>query len=216
MEDPVPEALRRVGDAFAGYPRRAVLDGCPHCRGRVPVADHDLFSLTLSLGGTVGTDDDAKSLLPLLLERLVTTDELDADIVLGMLVRAGGWHTWPVGERDALQAYLDAVWHRLLGSYPSHAGAVRDASTFLAAARPLHSDVGRYLRIWDATPGASPDRHLADLVIGWAYGARVPDDAVAWARLPRVRQRLYAAFARDPDAPWSDRLAQAYDLLVAG
>ncbi|GAA5183541.1 hypothetical protein GCM10023322_23060 [Rugosimonospora acidiphila] len=209
------EALRRVGVAFAGYPRRAVLDGCPHCRGQVSVADHDLFSLALSLGGTVGTDADLKSLLPLLLERLVTGDELDADTVLGKLTLAGGWQTWPAGERDALRGYLDTVWRSILSRYPARCGGLRDASSFLIAARPLHEGVGRYLRIWDATPGAAPDRHLADLVIDWVGGSGIPDDAVAWARRPAVRDRLYAAVVRDLDAPWSGRLAQAYDFLAA-
>src|SRR5262249_54430398 len=145
MDDRVREALRRVGDAFARYPRRTVLEGCPHCRGQVSVADHDLFSLTLSLGGTVGAADDLKSLLPLLLERLVTDDELDADIVLGKLTLAGGWHAWPAGERDALGEYLDAVWRCVLSRYPARIGALCDASTFLIAARPLHHSVERYL-----------------------------------------------------------------------
>jgi hypothetical protein len=37
--------------------------------------------LTFSLGNTVGDRDDVKSLLPLLLERLVASDELDPAIV---------------------------------------------------------------------------------------------------------------------------------------
>jgi hypothetical protein len=213
-EDRLPAALLRVREAFAGYPRRAVLDGCPHCRGRVPVDEHDLFSLAISLGGTVGTDDDLKSLLPLLLERLITTDELDETVVFGKLTMVGGWRGWPVGERDAIQSYLDATWHHLLTRYPPNLGSLRDATAFLTAVRPLHAHLERYLRTWDDTHGPAPDRHLADLVLGWVHGADPPAEAVAWAHRPTVRQRLFAAFARDADAPWAGDLAQAHDFLA--
>ncbi len=77
----------RLREAFAGHPRSAVLDGCPHCRGSVRVDDADLFSLTISLGNTVGDRDDVKSLLPMLLERLITSTELCPEIVLGKLAQ---------------------------------------------------------------------------------------------------------------------------------
>jgi hypothetical protein len=81
MDSDLTAAVARLREAFARYPRRAVLDGCPHCRGRVPVDDHDLFALTIGLGSTVGGRDDVKSLLPILLERLATSGELDPTIV---------------------------------------------------------------------------------------------------------------------------------------
>nr|WP_042179351.1 hypothetical protein [Kibdelosporangium sp. MJ126-NF4]CEL13774.1 hypothetical protein [Kibdelosporangium sp. MJ126-NF4]CTQ88142.1 hypothetical protein [Kibdelosporangium sp. MJ126-NF4] len=76
MDGNLAAALTRLGQAFAPYPRRAVLDGCPHCRSSTTVGEHDLFSLSIRLGNTVGGRDDVKSLLPLLFERLVTSDEL--------------------------------------------------------------------------------------------------------------------------------------------
>jgi hypothetical protein len=116
------EAIVRVEAVFAAYPRRAVLEGCPHCRGDVKVADHDLFSLTIRLGNTVGTEADVKALLPTLLKSLVTTDELDPGIVLGKVAP-----TWPAEEREAVDRFLDAVWPEL------PIGAFHDAETFLAA-----------------------------------------------------------------------------------
>jgi hypothetical protein len=122
MDSRLTEALARIETAFAAYPRRAVLEGCPHCRGDVSVADHDLFSLTIRLGNTVGTEADVKALLPTLLKSLVTTGELDPGIVLGKVSPS-----WPAEEREAVDGFLDAVWQEL------PIGAFYDVETFLAA-----------------------------------------------------------------------------------
>ncbi|MCG5469528.1 hypothetical protein LADH09A_003443 [Micromonospora sp. LAH09] len=98
MDDELTAALARVRDAFARYPRRAVLDGCPHCKGSVVVDEHDLFSLTISLGNTVGDRADVKSLLPVLLERLLVSEDLYPAIVLGK-ASYEEWRTWPRAEQ---------------------------------------------------------------------------------------------------------------------
>ena len=121
MDGELAAAVARLREAFARYPRRAVLDGCPHCRGPVPVDDRDLFSLTISLGNTVGSREDVKALLPMLLERLVTSMELDPGIVLGKLPHEK-WRAWPRAEQDAVDGYLDAVWRSLLAEYFGRSG----------------------------------------------------------------------------------------------
>ncbi|MEV4107724.1 hypothetical protein [Nonomuraea sp. NPDC049695] len=103
MDDGLAAAVGRLRETFVRYPRRTVLEGCPHCRGSVLVDEHDLFSLTISLGGTVGTSDDVKSLVPLLLERLATGNELMPSMVLTLLVQQG-WRTWPTAEQEATTA----------------------------------------------------------------------------------------------------------------
>ncbi len=122
MTTRLTEALAQIETVFAAYPRRAVLEGCPHCRGDVRVADHDLFWLTIKLGNTVGTEADVKALLPTLLQSLVTTGELDPGIVLGKVLP-----TWPAEERAAVDRFLDAVWQEL------PIGAFYDTEAFLAA-----------------------------------------------------------------------------------
>jgi hypothetical protein len=143
-------AVARLQEAFAWYPRRAVLEGCAHCRGSVPVDDHDLFSLTISLGNTVGSRDDLKSLLPMLLERMVTSTELDPAIVLGKLPREQ-WRTWPEAEQGAIDSYLDAVWRSVLAEYPSQVGSFLDSATFLDAVVAAGESVGRFLDIWEVS-----------------------------------------------------------------
>ena len=128
-------AMAQLRDAFVRYPGRAVLDGCPHCRGPVPVDDHDLFSLAIGLGNTVGSRDDLKHLLPLLLERMVTSMELDPAIVLGKLPRER-WRTWSDSEQDAIDGYLNTVWRSLLATYPSPGGSRGGVSSRRCGAGP--------------------------------------------------------------------------------
>lgn len=205
-------ALAQVAQAFAAYPRRAVLEGCPHCRGSVPVHEHDLYSLTISLGSTVGDRHDVKSLLPLLLERLVTSAELDPDIVLGKLAYEQ-WRTWPAVEQQAVDRYLAAVWRSVLAEFPSRIGAFPDAATFLTAATRAGEHVDRFLTTWHDIPGPAADRHLAQLVNDLDFSARRGGPLITWVRRDPVRRRLLAAFERDLDEPWADDLARAYDLV---
>ena len=107
----------------------------------MPVNEHDLYALTISLGNTVGTRDDVKSLLPMLLERLVATGELDPGIVLGKLPREQ-WRTWP-GHEAAIDGYLDAVWRSLLAEYPPRVRIVH-RRRHLRRRRP--STLGSWLR----------------------------------------------------------------------
>ena len=193
MDSPLATAIAEVEAAFAGYPRQPVLAGCPHCRGDVRVEDHDLFSLTISLGNTVGTEADVKALLPMLLANLVTTTELDPGIVIGKVSP-----TWPVAERQAVDHFLDAAWRQLLTDFPAKLGAFHDVPTFLnAVPNPEH-----FLASWPQ--GSAPDRHLAACVL------TTTDD---WAHRDSVRERLLKAFERDHDQPWADEFAVAHDFV---
>ncbi|MGC4868979.1 hypothetical protein ACLQ3B_26465 [Micromonospora sp. DT53] len=212
MENELMAALSGVRDAFARYPRRAVLDGCPHCEGSVLVDEHDLFALTISLGNTVGSRADVKALLPVLLERLLGSDDLDPDIVLGKLPHQE-WRTWPRVEQEAIDAYLDAVWRSLLADHPPRLGSFTDPVTFLDAARAAGEHVERFLDVWDATLTPPADRHLAELVAGLNFANHKPSVLGDWLRRAATRDRLHRAWERDYDSPWADGLAEAYDLL---
>jgi len=212
VDDKLVAAMTRVQDAFARYPRRGVLDGCPHCEGSVLVDDHDLFALTISLGNTVGSRDDVKSLLPVLLERLVMSEELFPHIVLGKLSHEE-WRTWPEVEQDAVDGYLDAVWRSVLAGHPSRLGSFLDAVTFLDAALLTGDSIDRFFHTWDVTLTSSADRHLAETVNGLNFAAQKPSALGDWLRRDTTRDRLYRAFERDHNSAWADDLARAYDLL---
>ncbi|WP_344870658.1 hypothetical protein [Allokutzneria multivorans] len=214
MNEDLAAALARVDHAFASYPRRAVLDGCPHCAGETTVDEHDLYSLTIKLGNTIGDRHDVKSLLPLLLRELTVSDSLDPGIVLGKLAREQ-WRTWASAEQAAINDYLDALWHALLADFPSRVGAFVGAADFLAAVVHTDSGVERYLAAWDAVSSGAADRHLALLVNDFDFRARRADAVVvAWLRRASTRDRLLAAFERDHSAPWADELAAAHDRIV--
>jgi hypothetical protein len=213
-------ALGRLRAAFAGYPVRDVLPGCPCCKGDVRWAEHDLVSLSISLGNVVGTFDDLKSLLPVLLARLVDHDvgaaeRPDETVVLGKLVTERHWRTWPDAERDAVEGYLRAVWRALLSTYPARTGAFLDAATFLYAVGPVYGDLSWFLRTWRAVNPPAADRHLANLVLAWVSTGRLPDEVVRWLAEPTTRGLVYLAFVR-ATGPWADDLARAYDYLAVG
>ncbi|MGW5106720.1 hypothetical protein [Nocardia sp. NPDC004123] len=212
MDAALANTLTRVGQAFSPYPHRAVLDGCPHCRPTTLVDEHDLFSLTMRLGTTVGSRTDVKSLLPLLLERLVTSRELDPYIVLSKLAQEQ-WRTWPSVEQQAIEEYLATVWRALLAQFPSQTGAFVDAADFLAAVDETGDGVDPFLATWDTVLGPAADRHLALLVNSYIYADRRHKVTAAWLYRKTIRNRLLTAFERDHDAAWADDLAMAYDIL---
>ncbi|WP_021591250.1 hypothetical protein [Actinomadura welshii] len=212
MDEDLAAVLARLDQVFAPYPRRAVLDGCPHCRPATPVDEDDLFPLTLRLGGTVGGREDVKSLLPLLFERMVTSGELDGSIVLSTLTKEQ-WRHWPSAEQQAIDDYLDAVWRSLLRQFPSRIGAFFDAAAFLQAAATTGDSIGRYLAVWDTIPDPAADRHLAQLVNEHDFADARRRGLTAWLCREVTIDRLISAFERDHDAAWADDLAMAYDLL---
>lgn len=212
MDDDLVAVLARLDEVFGAYPRRAVLEGCPHCRPETPVDENHLYSLTLHLGGTVGSRDDVKSLLPLLLERMVTSAELDGGIVLSKLPKER-WRDWPRDEQRAIDDYLDAVWRSLLSHFPSRVGAFPDAAAFLTAAAMTGDDPDRYLAVWDATHGTAADRHLAHLVNDHDFAGARRGALTAWLCREHMSDRLLSAFERDHDTTWADDLAKAHDVL---
>ncbi|WP_330179320.1 hypothetical protein OHB26_22945 [Nocardia sp. NBC_01503] len=211
MGDEVALALAGVASAFVAYPRRQTLERCPHCGPPVRVDEADLYWLALKLGNTVGGRDDVKALLPMLLERLVTAEALDPELVLGKLAQHE-WGSWPEAERRAVEDYLDAVWGRLLAEFPSRVGAFTSAREFLRAIAAAHIEPARYLRVWESDTGSAADRHLAKLVIETVYQRRPDAATVAWLRCEPVRERLFRAFERDHAGAWGDDFARAFDL----
>lgn len=204
-------ALKTVRAAFAGYPQWTVLDRCPHCGPPIRVAERDLFWLSIKLGNTVGGHEDVKAFLPLLLERLISSNELDVDIVLGKLAREH-YSDWPVAERRAVDGYLDAVWRSILSEFPSQMGAFTGVREFLDGIAAAGIDANHFLTVWDTTATVAADRHLAALV-SEVMAVRLPGEVLAdWVRKDAVRTRLLRAYEHNHAESWSDELALAYDL----
>ncbi|MFE3189743.1 hypothetical protein ACFXHA_12090 [Nocardia sp. NPDC059240] len=212
MTEEIAAALRGLASAFEHYPQRPVLQRCPHCGPPVRVAEVDLFWLSLKLGNTVGDISDVKAFLPLLFERLVTTDELDGGIVLGKLAQQD-WLSWPPPERLAVDTVIDAIWLALLSEFPSRIGAFTDPADFLAAVATATVPVDGFLTVWDSTHGEAADRHLAEFVNGAPFSGRLAPEVRAWIGRKSLRNRLLRAYERHHEDPeWSDAFARAHDL----
>ncbi|GAB2551524.1 hypothetical protein [Nocardia heshunensis] len=215
MTEGISAALRDLASAFDRYPRRPILERCPHCGPPVRVAEVDLYWLSLKLGNTVGNADDVKALLPLLFERLATTGDLDPGIVLGKLPQHD-WLSWPPPERTAVDAVLNEIWLALLSEFPSQTGTFTNAAKFLAAVATANIPSDRFLSVWDATHTSPADRRLAEFVIAF-YSVRRPNPEIRlWLGRESVRDRLLHAFEdNSADPEWSDAFAHAHDLAAA-
>ncbi|GAB0108630.1 hypothetical protein JMUB6875_76650 [Nocardia sp. JMUB6875] len=212
MNEGIVAALRDIAQAFASYPRRPVLERCPHCGPPVRIEEVDLFWLSIKLGNTVGDGTDVKALLPVLFERLITTDELDPGIVLSKLAQQK-WESWPPVERSAIETFLDQAWLLLLSEFPSRAGAFADCAEFLRAVAAADIPPDRFLAAWDVTTGAAADRHLAEFVNSALTSRRTEPEIRTWIGRKSVRDRLLRAFEQQHDDPESgDAFAFAYDL----
>lgn len=203
----VTAALWGLDAAFVEHPPRMVLDGCPHCHGRVEVAEADPFVLALGLGVTIGEPEDVRSLTPWLLRQVVHDHRIDLHTVLSRV--AEYWSGWTDCERSAVRDVLDAMWSALLDTHPDEITAV----AFLDGASGLRDSAERLLAIWEYKDTASADHHLAELVVDTFYGARVPPSVAEWAVAEPQRERLFRALARDRDEPWAGTLAAACELL---
>ncbi|WP_067813038.1 hypothetical protein [Nocardia inohanensis] len=211
MDPAIAEALTELGRVFAVYPRRPVLERCPHCGPPIRVDEFDLFSLTLKLGNTIGDRSDVKALLPMLLECLVNSTELDTDLVFGKLPQED-WRSWPDREQRAIEHYCDAVWQSILAEFPCRLGAFAQVEDFLRPVAAAGIPLDRYLAAWDERAGSAADRHLAALVTGPLPADRAADTVRAWLARDALRQRLFRAYERDHDRPWADDLALAHDI----
>ncbi len=124
------QTIERLYDVFGRYPRPTQIVSCP-CGCTKPeetapllaVGLHDLpgkhlISYAFSAITTQGSADDFRYFLPRLFEAI--TQDLDGvcpEILFGKLTYAR-WQTWPTEDKEAIRAYMHALWRTTLGSYP--------------------------------------------------------------------------------------------------
>ncbi len=243
MDPEIPEtaalrdAVAGLYRAFASYPLRPVVDGCPHCvypqdnerlhaRPLRELSWRELSKFGWKTMTTWGTIGDFRHFLPRILELVAIEldpalapldgppDALydwpyDYESLLGKL-GYGNWRMWPRPEREAVRVYLLALWRRLLATYPSSSIV---AETLLDCCSGIGEDLTPYLEAWRADERLASLRHLAVFVrdgawsIELAYGGAVQ----RWLFEPRTRQALEDAFFAHADDP---RLAEDFSLAV--
>lgn len=173
MADPhvLPEAtalhaaIGGLYSAFASYPLKRVIAGCPHCvsgedsdafhvRALDALTADDLRRFATKAMTTFGDAEDFKHFLPRLLELLAhelvargAKEDLgfNEEILGGKLVLAD-YAGWPAVEREAVERFLGAMWGALLARFPTKL----DADTFLCFLAQFTS-LDPYLALWRRT-----------------------------------------------------------------
>jgi hypothetical protein len=214
---PSAEATDALYAAFAAYPRRPQIEGCPCCVAaadqlplhRVPLrkltAD-DLGRFAWKAMTTWGDAQDYRYFLPRILE-LSLSDHGEPGLELWLVASKlayGGFAGWPASERAAVTAWVREAWAERLETLARR--GLLDLAIALQPVIPLDE----LLAIWARCPATAAVHHLADALHDISRLRRAPARAQIepWLFAPERRTTLEAAFAADP----SDELAYAIDL----
>jgi hypothetical protein len=187
------QAIERLYDVFERYPLKDKIDACDHC---VDPEDHerlrskplrelsvdDLEKYSFKAMTTWGEAEDFKHFLPRLFE-LIASDQggFIAEWVIGWKLELAEWQLWPEAERDALRAYLAALWGCVVREYESRVSV----DELLCYAARAGMDVRPCLEEWRAACRQSDIAayHLADYI-----------DTVVY----RADQKITSVSSRDP------------------
>jgi hypothetical protein len=130
----------------------------------------DLGRYTFKATTTWGTADDLRHFLPRILEIVAYTgqvDYVDPEIAFGKLDHAG-WTTWPVHERQAIEAFFAALWRRMLltrATVETWAPLPWRADDCLCAIGQVVDDLTPYLDVWTDSRHLRVIHHLAVCVL---------------------------------------------------
>jgi len=167
------EAVRRLYDAFGGYPFNPRMSRCDHCiddrefaalaAQPLEALDDDGVGLLVSnLMLTVGEAPDFKHFLPRLFEVHVRDPSgpvYSAEMLFSKLASAG-WSDWPRPERDAVQEFIEAYWEDRLSSFPG----VEPASDFVCSVAIAGADPILLVEQWWTAGTEAAALHLADFL----------------------------------------------------
>ena len=196
MTDSLQTAIEALYAAFARYPLRAHIDGCPHCdledaeRGlhakplRELTAD-DLGDYAWKAMTTFGNVDDFRHFFPRIAE-IITYEGLAGACDVAILARKltrGDWRRWPEPERVAIFDWLGA----LEKTYAHGAALVcGDAFDLLDVSTELCGTVEPFLEIWF---DASSEQAVGDLAYFVTTLPPAADDRRDWAHAVYARIR---------------------------
>ena len=219
-------AIEQVYAAFAGYPLRHPVVGCPCCVSRAdqePIASNplrrldsaDLERYVWKSMSTWGDADDFLHFLPRVLELICDVRERgylpDLFIVFSKLSHVG---TWPEPEQQAIRIFLLAFWRWLLAGPPDQEGTLF-ASSYLEALTYALDDLTPFLTIWHTIRAPSSLRQLAELVTYHSWGSSLArhHQIRAWLRADETLKMLEDGFYAHMDEDWAESLAQAIEVL---
>ena len=176
-------SIEGVYSAFALYPLREVVHGCPHCIGeedqrhvhRAPLREltpEDLGRYAASAMTTWGDSVDYRHFLPRIIELSVSENSASHGLdpwLIGSKLSYAGWEQWPSRENEALMRFMEAAWHVVLAHPPDDAYLLSETRGPVwwpvdeALALPANAgiDISRFLNLWHPSNGPNPSLHLA-------------------------------------------------------
>ncbi|GAA4953732.1 hypothetical protein [Actinoplanes utahensis] len=227
-------SITSLYDAFSRVPRPVALDYCACCfnpeEERAVLADVPLRSLpvealrpyTANVIFNVGGPADLRYFLPRMLEIAAGDgfDRPDLEPLLNRMYHAG-WHRWQPGERDAVRAFLTALW------------AEERNGDVLCAIGNAEDDLTPYLAAWlsaltDPATRPAEAAHLLTLLrddyergrkgprLVNAFWDGRPDQhaqVLAWLAGPELQLALFAAFEVTDDEDTA-RILTDIDVLL--
>lgn len=236
-EKSLRETIEHLYSAFARYPLRKHVEGCPCCVSEPDKKRLEAKPLRQLLAGdlrryafkamtTWGDKNDFRHFLPRILELLISNDgiECDEEVVLGKLALAK-WHDWPVPEQSAVREYFHAGWTTIL--FTSEPTVAPDS--WLCGLGRAGEDLQPYLNEWTNARNASAYEHLVAFV-EWHQPTYVkrhslnnpfwPDTpkAVAqvcdWLTSSDTISLLETTYFQNESAPFADTLARTINCLT--
>lgn len=222
------DAIERVYQAFARYPRPQRVEGCPCCVTSAheerlrshPLRKLPAESLTryaFKALSTWGGVDDLRHYLPRILELVVTQqmNGINPQTVFGKL-ELGGWTEWPAPQRDAIDALLSAWWTGAV--LRADESVVEVLASVLRTGRPLdellaiarvhaQSDAGARASLLAIAVALGRNRTLD----AWVT-PETSDAAAEWLGA-HARPLLERALAEDADPATRDMSGWALDAL---
>ena len=233
------DATRRLYRAFAGSARSPRMRACSHCvsdemmhelcaKGSHELTEREIGAYAFKAITTWGDEADYQHFFPRILE-LCDLGRSGQPGLAPWLMRGklelAGWRSWPAPQLEAIEGYLDALFHHVLTLAPSE----HSASYAVQELSHLKLDIAPWLRAWESMDSLPALQQLAGAVVdswekiartGLAFGwANDPPHTVhenaaaftAWLRAPAQKRRLEEAFDEYGDGDWGAQLAQAVD-----
>ena len=221
---------------FQHYALKDDTRACTHCHN--PEQEHRLHSKSLrkltaedlkeyasDALYTWGSEDDFKHFLPRLLELLVTAKDPGLEVVdpeaLFRKLPYASWWSWPESERNALSAFMLAMWKAALNTEPEQL-EWDGVAQWLCALAGCQDDLRPYLQIWANDSSTTAHRNLAKVILelGVPYTTSVPkgywedrrdqwDQFIEWLKSSAVLEKMEAATERWTDSDFSEELLEA-------
>ncbi len=220
------ERIEGLYSAFTGYPLKPDTNACPCCHSeedermvhRKPLRQlgpEHLQKYATDALLVWGDEDTYRHFLPRIYELVATLQDPDFSDVgqeaLFARLRYGVWWTWPESERNAIRAYLKALWQEVLNRPQDRNSNIAEIEDWLRSIAQAEPNLQWYLDHWLAAPGLESSFHLACLAAytdilqprpsGWMEAREQLKQLQNWVNSSAVKAKLMSAAQEWPSEP---------------